>query len=408
MRIDKDLVATTPVLGSLADAVVRLRDPQARRRSSREAAVQWTDGMLYPLLHRLERLGSSRHRGARPNRRTAPASATPIAAGRPSSARPSGTSSRTRSTRSGARRRTGCRPRRASRRGGPDGRHDRPGTGASPARTPRSRPRSTSGAATPPPRGHLRAGIVDEMEDHLRERGRGPARDRARRRQEGVPRRREAHGHARRPVARVAAQEHSERLWKQRVLVGEQPTGRTRSWREGDSRSCSRSPSRWASRSRSRPCSSLGDGRPQRRAPAAFLTASLAWKRQVTARVVGALVVPFVALGLVATCTRSSPRTRPSSSRRSPPPGVRHGPSSGSRTSAGGGARTHNAWRLVRFTGEPRVLHARAGGGVLLRDSLAGIDLEPYLDSWILTLCVPAALIVAAWLVEAEREHRAC
>ena len=60
MRIDKDLVAAsaTPlVLAILAEgesygyAILR----RVRELSSGE--LEWTDGMLYPLLHRLERLG---------------------------------------------------------------------------------------------------------------------------------------------------------------------------------------------------------------------------------------------------------------------------------------------------------------------------------------------------------------
>ncbi|QUB99165.1 PadR family transcriptional regulator [Cellulosimicrobium cellulans] len=60
MRIDKDLVAAsaTPlVLGILADgesygyAILKRVDELSGGR------MQWTDGMLYPLLHRLERLG---------------------------------------------------------------------------------------------------------------------------------------------------------------------------------------------------------------------------------------------------------------------------------------------------------------------------------------------------------------
>jgi DNA-binding PadR family transcriptional regulator len=60
MHIDKDLVAAsaTPlVLGILADgesygyAIVR------RVNELSGGHMQWTDGMLYPLLHRLERLG---------------------------------------------------------------------------------------------------------------------------------------------------------------------------------------------------------------------------------------------------------------------------------------------------------------------------------------------------------------
>lgn len=60
MRIDKDLVAAaaTPlVLGILADgesygyAILK----QVRELSGGD--MEWTDGMLYPLLHRLERQG---------------------------------------------------------------------------------------------------------------------------------------------------------------------------------------------------------------------------------------------------------------------------------------------------------------------------------------------------------------
>lgn len=60
MRIDKDLVAAsaTPlVLGILSEgesygyAILKRVDELSGGR------MQWTDGMLYPLLHRLERLG---------------------------------------------------------------------------------------------------------------------------------------------------------------------------------------------------------------------------------------------------------------------------------------------------------------------------------------------------------------
>lgn len=60
MRIDKDLVAAsaTPlVLGILAEgesygyAILKRVDELSSGR------MAWTDGMLYPLLHRLERLG---------------------------------------------------------------------------------------------------------------------------------------------------------------------------------------------------------------------------------------------------------------------------------------------------------------------------------------------------------------
>ena len=60
MRIDKDLVAAsaTPlVLGILADGDLYGYAILKRVGELSGGRMQWTDGMLYPLLHRLERLG---------------------------------------------------------------------------------------------------------------------------------------------------------------------------------------------------------------------------------------------------------------------------------------------------------------------------------------------------------------
>lgn len=60
MRIDKDLVAAsaTPlVLGILADDDLHGYAILKRVGELSGGRMQWTDGMLYPLLHRLERLG---------------------------------------------------------------------------------------------------------------------------------------------------------------------------------------------------------------------------------------------------------------------------------------------------------------------------------------------------------------
>jgi PadR family transcriptional regulator PadR len=59
MRIDKDLVAAsaTPlVLGMLADGESYGYAILKRINELSGGRMQWTDGMLYPLLHRLERL----------------------------------------------------------------------------------------------------------------------------------------------------------------------------------------------------------------------------------------------------------------------------------------------------------------------------------------------------------------
>ena len=60
MRIDKDLVAAsaTPlVLAILAEGESYGYAILKRVRALSEGEIQWTDGMLYPLLHRLRRLG---------------------------------------------------------------------------------------------------------------------------------------------------------------------------------------------------------------------------------------------------------------------------------------------------------------------------------------------------------------
>ena len=60
MHIDKDLVAAsaTPlVLAILADGESYGYAILKRVRELSEGELQWTDGMLYPLLHRLSRLG---------------------------------------------------------------------------------------------------------------------------------------------------------------------------------------------------------------------------------------------------------------------------------------------------------------------------------------------------------------
>lgn len=63
MRIDKDLVAAsaTPlVLGILSEAESYGYAIVKRVRELSGGELDWTDGMLYPLLHRLERQGHVR------------------------------------------------------------------------------------------------------------------------------------------------------------------------------------------------------------------------------------------------------------------------------------------------------------------------------------------------------------
>ncbi|MFE7223885.1 permease prefix domain 1-containing protein [Nocardioides sp. NPDC057577] len=77
---------------------------------------------------------------------------------------------------------------------------------------------------------------------------------------------------------------------------------------------------------------------------------------------------------------------------------------------AGGDWRSHGRrMDFVRFTGELAMYLAliTAGAGVLIGLSvgvwnLAGFDLEPYLENWILPFGIPGAIMVAAWLVEVK------
>lgn len=60
MKIDKDLVAATAtplVLAILAEGESYGYAILKRVRELSDGELQWTDGMLYPLLHRLHRLG---------------------------------------------------------------------------------------------------------------------------------------------------------------------------------------------------------------------------------------------------------------------------------------------------------------------------------------------------------------
>jgi hypothetical protein len=82
-----------------------------------------------------------------------------------------------------------------------------------------------------------------------------------------------------------------------------------------------------------------------------------------------------------------------------------------------GVAYTAGAWRdhprrmdFVRFTGELLIYFAllALGGGLLLGLTLAvfgivDIDIEPFFEGWLLPFAVPGAFLVAAWLVEAKK-----
>jgi hypothetical protein len=211
-------------------------------------------------------------------------------------------------------------------------------------------------------------------------------------------------------VSREFAREHSDRLWKQLVLVPEPSDGGARSWRElgvvlalalGAGTAVKLGTELFADETVV--VRNIG------LLVLPFLGGYFAWKRKLTWRVGAALLVPFALLAVVLNVYPFEP--------------------DGSTlflaashaivalwalvaVSYAGGRWRSDARRMdyVRFTGELAIYFVliALGGGVLIGLTLGtlglvGVDFEPVLESWILPFCVPGALIVAAWLVEAKQ-----
>ncbi|MFD1811896.1 permease prefix domain 1-containing protein [Rhodococcus gannanensis] len=250
---------------------------------------------------------------------------------------------------------------------------------------------------------------VDEMEDHLRGRisdlvASGLADDEAFlvavKRMGSVD-----------AISREFAREHSERLWKQLVLVPSEQGERTRAPRRELGvvlalAVCAGAVLEVALRS------GLDDGAFARNAAVLvlpFLTGYFAWKRRVTAGVAAALVVPFavVALALNLFPFESAGATEIIAAIHAPvvlwfAVGFAY---------VGGDWRSHRRrMDFIRFTGEWVVYLTllALGGGVLLGLTIGaftalGTDMEWVIEDWVLPFCVPGAVIVAAWLVEAKQ-----
>jgi hypothetical protein len=140
-----------------------------------------------------------------------------------------------------------------------------------------------------------------------------------------------------------------------------------------------------------------------------FLAAYFAWKRRFTGAVTATLLVPFAALAFAL-------NLYPFAS----------GGSTGTLAALhapvvlwllAGVAYVGGRWRsdkrrmdFVRFTGELAIYYTllALGGAVLIALTLAtlhviGTDFGPVLENWILPFAVPGALVVATWLVEAKQ-----
>ncbi|MFD2025330.1 permease prefix domain 1-containing protein [Promicromonospora aerolata] len=211
-------------------------------------------------------------------------------------------------------------------------------------------------------------------------------------------------------VSREFAREHSDRLWKQLVLLPDAPDGRTHPWRE---LGVVLALAIGAGIAVKAGIELIGDEMAVMRniglLVLPFLAGYFAWKRKLTWQVAVALLIPFALLAVVLNVYPFEPDGSTLFLAASHSLVALWALIS---VAYAGGRWRSDARRMdyVRFTGELAIYYVllALGGGVLIGLTLgtlglAGVDFEPALESWILPFCVPGALIVAAWLVEAKQ-----
>lgn len=213
-------------------------------------------------------------------------------------------------------------------------------------------------------------------------------------------------------VSHEFAREHSERLWKQLVLVPEgSDDGNASPWRElvvvlalaVGAGVAVKAGAAW-----------IEDGAALMRNLGLlvfpFVAGYFAWKRRFTWKVAATLVVPFAVLAAVLNLYPFAP-----------------GGATGMLAALHapvflwvltGMAYVGGRWRsdtrrmdFVRFTGELAIYYTllALGGAVLIALTLAtlriiGANFQPVVDDWVLPFAVPGALVVATWLVEAKQQ----
>ena len=213
-------------------------------------------------------------------------------------------------------------------------------------------------------------------------------------------------------ISREFAREHSERLWKQLVLVPDgSDTANAPPWRElavvltlaVGAGVAVKAGLAW-----------IDDGSALMRNVGLlvfpFLAAYFAWKRRFTRAVGVALIVPFAALAVVLNVYPFAPGGATAMLAALHAPVILW--------VLTGLAYVGGRWRsdrrrmdFVRFTGELAIYYTllALGGAVLIALTLAtlrgiGTDFQPVLEGWILPFAVPGALVVATWLVEAKQQ----
>lgn len=216
-------------------------------------------------------------------------------------------------------------------------------------------------------------------------------------------------------VSREFAREHSDRLWKQLVLVPEEP-GENGRWRElgvvlALAVAAGLALKVLLAATVDNELVLLRNGV---FAVLPFLAGYFVWKRRVPWRVGATLLAVTAALALVV-------NLYPFESGSYDEPGmtmflaITHTPVV--LWLLLGVVYTGGAWRsgarrmdFVRFTGELVIYLAliALGGGLLIGLTvgvldLVGVDFEPFLGDWLLPFALPGALLVGAWLVEAKK-----
>ena len=212
-------------------------------------------------------------------------------------------------------------------------------------------------------------------------------------------------------VSREFAREHSDRLWKQLVLLPDAADDtRAPAWRElavviGFALGAGlavKAGLTWSD-------GGAGLARNLGLLVFPFLAAYFGWKRRLTVPVAATLVVSFAALAVLLNVYpfAAGGSTELLAALHAPVllwmlVGIAYV----------GGRWRSDARRMdfVRFTGELAIYYTllALGGAVLIGLTVAvlsavGIDPDPVLTGWILPLTVPGALVVAAWLVEAKQ-----
>ncbi|MCV9993085.1 permease prefix domain 1-containing protein [Paeniglutamicibacter sp. ZC-3] len=213
-------------------------------------------------------------------------------------------------------------------------------------------------------------------------------------------------------VSREFAREHSERLWKQLVLLPEEPAVAGAPPRRELAVVLSLAVG--AGLALKAGLTWLGEDAALLRnlglLVIPFVVAYFAWKRRISVRTAIALAIPFAILVLALNMYPfdSDGSTWLLAALHVPVilwllAGVAY---VGGRWQSDG-----RRMDFVRFTGELAIyfILLALGGGVLIGLTFAvlqlvGLDLEPVLESWILPFAVPGALVVAAWLVEAKQD----